>query len=239
MTETRAFEAAKRHLRDESRAHEDLCEPLLSVINVTGASVTVLGDASQSTVCASDDTVLRLDQLQIDLGEGPSWVSLSTRTPVLVHQLDDDGSKDSATAGHSAWPVFQKAARTEPATRGVASMFAFPLIVGRLGIGAIDFYSSTPHCLTDTEVRHARELADLAAWQVIRRLLDDDVDDFGAHLAQREMHQATGMILAQLEITPDDAALLLRAHSFATGRPVRDVARDVIARRIDFRTNRE
>jgi hypothetical protein len=36
--------------------------------------------------------------------------------------------------------------------------------------------------------------------------------------SRREIHQATGMVLAQLNIAVDDAALLLRAHAFASGR---------------------
>jgi hypothetical protein len=42
------------------------------------------------------------------------------------------------------------------------------------------------------------------------------------------------MILAQLDISAADAALLLRAHAFSSGRTVAEVASDVIERRIDF-----
>ena len=35
-------------------------------------------------------------------------------------------------------------------------------------------------------------------------------------------------------IGPEDAELLLRAHAFSAGRTVRDVAKDVVARRLDF-----
>jgi AmiR/NasT family two-component response regulator len=42
------------------------------------------------------------------------------------------------------------------------------------------------------------------------------------------------MILVQLGISATDAFARLRAYSFAAGRPVTDVARDVVERRIDF-----
>jgi AmiR/NasT family two-component response regulator len=52
--------------------------------------------------------------------------------------------------------------------------------------------------------------------------------------SRREVHQATGMILAQMRVTPADALLVLRGHAFASGRTVLEVAADVIDRRLDF-----
>jgi hypothetical protein len=42
------------------------------------------------------------------------------------------------------------------------------------------------------------------------------------------------MVLAQTGTSATDALLLLRAHAFAQGRTVREVARDVVARTLDF-----
>ena len=52
------------------------------------------------------------------------------------------------------------------------------------------------------------------------------------HFAQ--VHQATGMIQVQLGVPTEDAFLLLRARAFASGRPVIDIARDVVERRLRF-----
>ena len=49
-----------------------------------------------------------------------------------------------------------------------------------------------------------------------------------------EVHQATGMILAQLGVEAQDAFVRLRAHAFAARRPLAEVARDVVARRLVF-----
>jgi len=48
------------------------------------------------------------------------------------------------------------------------------------------------------------------------------------------VHQATGMVSAQLGITVDDAFLLLRAHAYVVERGLEDVARDVVGRRLRF-----
>ena len=50
-----------------------------------------------------------------------------------------------------------------------------------------------------------------------------------------EIHQATGMVVAQLDLSPTDAFARLRAHAFTEGVALGDVARDVVARRLRFR----
>jgi hypothetical protein len=112
-------------------------------------------------------------------------------------------------------------------------------VVGSLEIGAVDLYSTRSLTLSSTQIADVSALADVAAWQVLRRVLGDQavdatMDSPAGRSSRREVHQATGMVLAQLGVSADDAALLLRAHAFATGRSVRDVATDVVERRLDF-----
>jgi hypothetical protein len=73
----------------------------------------------------------------------------------------------------------------------------------------------------------------------LRRLLTLGPDDGGPSRSRREVHQATGMILVQLGISADEASLLLRAHAFSSGRSVKEVANDVVERRLDFSTGAE
>ena len=49
-----------------------------------------------------------------------------------------------------------------------------------------------------------------------------------------EIHQATGMVLVQLDISATDALARLRAHAFVHQRLLIDVARDVVDRRLVF-----
>ena len=53
---------------------------------------------------------------------------------------------------------------------------------------------------------------------------------------RREVHQATGMIQAQLDTTATEAFARLRSHAFLTGRSIDHVARDVVGRTLDFST---
>lgn len=232
MPDRRKFDEARRNLSRAHERHTSICAPFLSVAPVQGAAVSVLSvRIGQSTVCASDDTAERLDELQFDLGEGPCWQALSTRLPVLTPDLRLNVPQ--------AWPVFATAVREDPQSRTVEAIFAFPLAVGSLDIGAVDLYSLEPQTLTDLQISRLSELSLIAAWQVLRIVIADspdvDADDSDrSPSSRREVHQATGMVLAQLAISAEDASVLLRAHAFATGRSVRDVASDIVARRIDF-----
>jgi AmiR/NasT family two-component response regulator len=51
-------------------------------------------------------------------------------------------------------------------------------------------------------------------------------------LSRAEVSQATGMLVAQLDIEPAEALVRLRAHAYATGRSATDVARDILDRRL-------
>ena len=50
--------------------------------------------------------------------------------------------------------------------------------------------------------------------------------------SRAEVHQACGMVSAQLEISLTEAAVRLRAHAYAEDRPLAEVAREVVARRL-------
>ena len=230
MPRRQAFRQAQRDLITAHENRSSLCAPFLAVLPVGGAALSVLaGSAGQSTVCSSDDTAARLDEMQFDLGEGPCWDAMTSRAPVLAPDLAVDGA--------GAWPMFTDAVLNDAVSAGVRAIYAFPLFVGSLDLGAVDLYSSSITPLETDQVTDATQLASLAAWQVLRRILADnaadDLDTPTPH-NRREVHQATGMILAQLEISASDAALLLRAHAFSSGRTVAEVASDVIERRIDF-----
>jgi AmiR/NasT family two-component response regulator len=52
-----------------------------------------------------------------------------------------------------------------------------------------------------------------------------------APLRHAVVYQATGMIIAQMNVTAEAALALLRAAAFNQGRQLTDVARDVVAGR--------
>jgi hypothetical protein len=206
-----------------------LCVAFLESLPISGASISVFsGLAPETMVCASNSVAAKVDELQFDLGEGPRWEALRTRSPVLLPNV--------RRGPHDAWPVFAKSLLE----LDVAALFVFPLALGALDIGVAELYSSATGPLTPAEQSTALQLADATTWRLLRQLLALAPGDGtyapsdGSPLSRREVHQATGMVLAQAGTTARDALLLMRAHAFAEGRTVREVARDVVNRSLDF-----
>lgn len=207
-------------------APAELCGPFVDAFAMSGAVISTLGDPLGSqTVCASDPIAARIDEIQIDLGEGPCWSAMRSRQPVL----DDDRQQR-----RDDWPAAHEALEQ----LALGALFAFPLHVGDLDLGSIDLYSTERRRLTGAQVDDMTALASIAARQVLRRALagvaesEDGEDPADGRYSRREVHQATGMVAAQLRIDVDDALLVLRGHAFAHGRTVREVANDVVERRL-------
>jgi hypothetical protein len=224
------FQQARRDLTFAHERKTSLAEPFVSVLPVAGAAISVLSNRiGHNTIASTDATASRLDELQFDLGEGPCWEALSTREAVL--------EPDITSSASTRYPQFTHAVRSDELGSAVHAMFAFPLVVGSLDIGAVDLWARSAGFLSSRHIAEAAELAHLAAIQVLRRVLGDlpELTSPGdSILSRREIHQATGMILAQLNVSASDAALLLRAHAFATERSLGEVANDIVERRIDF-----
>ena len=52
--------------------------------------------------------------------------------------------------------------------------------------------------------------------------------------SRAEVYQATGMISVQLGVSLEEALVRLRAHAFAAGAPLDDIAADVVRRLLRF-----
>jgi GAF domain-containing protein len=189
--------------------------------------VTVAGN--RGVVCATDDVSARIEELQFGLGEGPCIDATRSGAPVLVPDLQEHG--ELAT---ERWPAFLAGA----VEAGVSAVFAFPLRIGAISVGALDLYRDRPGELRRPQLAAALIAADTAAVALLHLdqggadVFSDDADRRSAY--RLEVHQATGMVRAQLDIPIEEAFVRLRARAFATGRPLADVAKGVVERRIRF-----
>lgn len=209
-------------------SQRSLCSPFVVELAVSAASVSVFGWLGrQSTVCVSDPLAAEADALQFELGEGPRWEALTSRSPVLCPDL--------ATTFESPWPVFRAAARG----LGIEALFAFPMIMGAAQVGIVDLYCTSPRPVDRDFVSLASLMAGRVANAAVQRALRS-AEDHQSHESpmapalRREVHQATGMIISQLGLTATEAFSRLQGHAFAVGRPIEQVAHDVVARTLTF-----
>jgi GAF domain-containing protein len=207
---------------DAASLPQRICLACVETLPVTGASISVvIGDGSLTPLCTSNAVAARIEELQFTVGIGPCVDAATSGQPVLVPDLAD--ITDPVVA---RWPTF-----AGPAVRtGVRALYAFPLRIGAITLGVLDLCRSTPAALTEPENRHALLVANTAALAVLAAAAP--VDHGAFHLA--EVYQAAGMMMIQLEVAIDVALLHLRAYSFARNRPIGDVAKDVVARRLRF-----
>ena len=206
---------------------ENWVTPFLGMLPTAGMSVSTLGAVfANETLIASDGVADRLDELQFDLGEGPCWDSVNRRLPVFEPNMPGNGSH--------AWPALSEAVLAD----GVHGVFAFPLLLGPIGVGAIDLYALDKCSLSVGEVARMQALAAAVTRLVLRRAIVRAEEPMESELenphSRRVVHQATGAVIAQLGIPAADALLVLQGRAFAEGRPVRAVAEDVIAKRMVF-----
>ncbi|HEY0870804.1 MAG TPA: ANTAR domain-containing protein, partial [Acidothermaceae bacterium] len=109
------------------------------------------------------------------------------------------------------------------------------------GLGALDLFRSVAGPMSTTQESNALLFADAAA-QILLDLIDDantnnrgeplDQWDQLASLSRIEVYQATGMLMAQLDLPPGAALSRLRAYAFVHELTAAEVAELVISRRL-------
>jgi hypothetical protein len=201
-----------------------LCVDLLPI---AGAGVAVIGDGQhRGAIAVSDSTVAALDELQFGLGEGPCLDADRSARPVLEPDL---------VAAASQWPAFAPAALA----LGTAAVFAFPLRVGAVRLGVLSLYRATAAELDGKDLRDALTLSRI----VTNVLLDLEANLVPGQLPERlaeildqraHIHQATGMIAAQLRVDVAGALAHLRAFAWSGDRTIDSVAADVTGGVIRF-----
>jgi hypothetical protein len=202
-----------------------LTSPFLELLPVTGVAITVFDQNRRaSLVHATDGTSTRLEEIQFDLGEGPSFDAYTAAALVTVPDL----------AQTDRWPAFLSGS----AELGVGAIFAFPLMLGAACTGTVTCYRSSPGGLDEQAAEIGTSLCRAIAGPTFRRAIllagHEPPDDAAPLESRREIHQATGMVLTQLNISATDALSRLRAYAFSSGSTVQEIAHDVVGRRLNF-----
>ena len=185
------------------------------------------GDVRVGSVCSSNAVSALIEELQYTLGEGPCVDAYHHDRPVL--------EPDLANPEVSRWVAF-----TPPAVEaGARAVFGFPMQVGGVRIGALNLYRDEPGPLSDDQLADALVMADLAARDVLAMQADAMPGMLGGELDAGAnfrfvVHQASGMIAAQLDVSVTDALIRLRTYAFSHDRMITEVAEDVVNRTLRF-----
>ncbi|MEU0501096.1 GAF and ANTAR domain-containing protein [Nocardia sp. NPDC005998] len=204
-----------------------LCGACVRVLPVQRAAILIQErDAGLQPWCASDSVAARVAAVQATAGQGPAVDAVATGVPVLVDDL-------GATA--ERWPGFADELNRVAAA---GSMVAVPLQMGVVRFGVLDLYRAHPGRPEPAVISAGLHIADL----VIAQLIAGSERSAPAALwwdrplTSRIIHQAAGIVIAQLGIGAPDAYARLRAHAFARGLSLAEVAQLVVDNRIRFDT---
>lgn len=210
---------------DRGAAHgplaQRLCRACLEILGAQGAAVTLATTRPENlTIWATDRTSAALESLQDVIGEGPSRDAFDSGRPVVLHL---DGAVPRPYA------VFDDMAED---LMGEAVIWALPMRPTGTTIGVLTLYRSSGG------LRRTMGEAQLIADAVGAALLEDALTEVPTSLAawsdRAVVHQAIGMVVAQLGVATADALALLRAHAYTSVTTLTVVATAVVSRHLDL-----
>lgn len=205
-----------------------LCEVCAEVTGMTGAGIMLMsGDVPSGAVCTTDNVSRLIEELQFTLGEGPCVDAFHHDRPVL--------EPDLAQPAAPRWLAFAVPA----IAAGARAVFGFPLQVGAVRLGALNLYRDEAGPMSDEQHADALVMADVSAAAVLMMQANASPGKVALELESGSdfryvVHQASGMVAVQLDVSIAQAMIRLRGYSFANDRPLTEVAQDVVARRLRF-----
>lgn len=223
-------------------AADRLCTACVDLLGVDGAAISLLHEgATRGTYGSSDGVSRQLDEYQFTFGEGPCLDAAAQSRAVLVPDLAADR--------HSSWPAFTDAVLQQ----GVRALFALPVTVASVPVGALDLFRYDTGPLPRELLTGGLFAAELAALPLLDLMTADvdwqavgdgaDLVDTGdgweqlATLERVEVYQATGMMMEQLDVDAAEALVRLRARAFTIGQTASELALAVIERAVTFNSN--
>ena len=202
-----------------------LGEAMRVMLRADGVAITLeyLSD-NRVTLCASDEVAAALESLQEVLGQGPGYEAARNDVAVVA---DLDGDIDQR------WPML---AQSLEARYGPLRVYAVP-VHAHGGLGGV----ATLHTGRHQSLAEPPDRVAFLANAVGAALVTDAEEHAEGHLQSGEgwssrsvVHQATGMVMAQVRVTAEDALALLRGHAYALATDINDVAARVVGRSINF-----
>lgn len=206
---------------------DTVCVACAGVPSMTGAGIILsAGGEIRTSLGKSDPVEGVIEDAQFTFGEGPCIDAARHSAP--VHE------PDLAGPGLLRWPIFSPRA----VEAGVAAVFAMPLQVGATHLGAMNYYRILPGPLTHQQITDVLAISDLVAHTLIALQAHAPPGGLAPALAdvpfRAHVHQATGMISAQLDIDMAEALVRLRGFAYTQDSPIDEVAGRVVARTLRF-----
>jgi GAF domain-containing protein len=202
---------------------QTLTERCVELLEVDAAGL-LLADAGGrlQLVAASTERARVAELFQIQNDEGPCLDSYRSGQAVIISDIR------SAQAA-ARWPQFAAAARE----MGFAGVHAIPMRLRDQVIGTMNLFSSAPGGLEPAVARAARTLVDVATIGILQERAVHQQELVASQLqvalnSRVMIEQAKGILAERLEMTPDEAFVMLRRYARNHNHPLTQLAEDVI-----------
>lgn len=202
----------------------DLLHTLVSscvdVLDTTAAGILLASPSGTMRVVASSDERMRMLELfELQNDEGPC--TDCHHTGEAVHEGDLRTTE--------RWPSFSSRALEE----GFVAVDAIPLRLRDARLGALNLFGSTPGGLSETDLRVAQGLADVASIGLLQERAVRESQMLAEQLqhalnSRVTIEQAKGILAVQGELSVGDAFEKLRSHARSTSTRASEVANRII-----------
>ena len=205
---------------DLHAAIERIVSTTHDLFSVDGAALMLLDDEmALRNVAASDDRLLRLEELQLLHGDGPCIDAFEQK--VLV------GSDDLTL--EKRWGEFS----SDAAEAGLGALLASPIPYASDAVGVVVVFAADTHVWSPEGELALMAFTDLAALAIATGLQSaargDKVEQLQRALDTRVViEQAKGVLVASEKVTPREAFEQIRSEARRTRRKIVDVAAEII-----------
>lgn len=201
----------------------ELTERCAQLLDVEAAAFLLADPLNQlRLLAATTEQARELELFQLQADEGPCVECYAGGRPVSVADL---------TVAAEHWPRFVPAALDA----GFASVHAVPMRAAGVVFGALGLFGATPGELNDADLLVAQTLAHIACVAILQEHAPTPatvIPQLRSALASRVIvEQAKGLLRETLDVSIEEAFVLLRAYSRANGEHMTDVARRLMADR--------
>ena len=191
------------------------------LLEVDAAAVLLIDEHGRLVpVAATNDSTVELENLQVQVRQGPCLECTRTREAVRSADLDVDAHR---------WPEFVRLARQE----GFRSVHAEPLCLRGQVVGGLNLLRARTGLLPGEDQMQAQQLACAAAIGLLHRRALNHVETVRAQLqhalaSRIDIEQAKGAFAERHGLTPEAAFERLRSEARRCRVPLRQIARAVL-----------
>jgi transcriptional regulator with GAF, ATPase, and Fis domain len=203
---------------DAGSVHQALVDASVRLVDgCQRASLMLKANDRYSTAASTDEIARRVDQIEIEVGEGPCLDAI----------LDEAYQHDADLAGGtSPWP---RAAALILSETPVRSAIGYRLFLEGHKVGALNLFSDEPGALTSLSADQGAVLASFASVSLLALRAREEADSLRQGLqSNREIGKAVGLLMAAHRVSADEAFAILKRTSQDLNMKLVQVAAQVV-----------